>query len=250
MVVVDRMRATTASRLTSGRPRQFWVMCEKSRCSILFHLLVPGGKWGREVADVDRHVEFVGEPLEPLLPDMRPMAVAAARVGRDEDLAGVGVALRADLAPPRLDRRNREHRRIVIDAHAHEAVVGRDVIDAVGDRLAERVGKKIVDIDPVGFALGLPFASPVLEVADEFLLLGVDGDHRDSPRDAVLGLGVDVFELRVAIRMLGAFDGLVRRLKAVAMVAEQLGHRPVTDANAVLLEQLGGQDVRALARPT
>ena len=28
-----------------GRPRQFIVMWENSRCSILFHLLVPGGKW-------------------------------------------------------------------------------------------------------------------------------------------------------------------------------------------------------------
>ena len=26
-----------------GRPRQFIVMCENRRCSILFHLLVPGG---------------------------------------------------------------------------------------------------------------------------------------------------------------------------------------------------------------
>ena len=25
--------------------RQFWLMKEKSRCSILFHLLVPGGRW-------------------------------------------------------------------------------------------------------------------------------------------------------------------------------------------------------------
>jgi len=30
--------------LVSGRPRQFIVMCEKRRCSILFHLLVPGGR--------------------------------------------------------------------------------------------------------------------------------------------------------------------------------------------------------------
>jgi hypothetical protein len=43
--VVDRMSATTASRVTSGRPPQFCVIWEKSRCSILFHLLVPGGKW-------------------------------------------------------------------------------------------------------------------------------------------------------------------------------------------------------------
>jgi len=32
------------SWLTSGLPRQFWLMKEKSRCSILFHLLVPGGR--------------------------------------------------------------------------------------------------------------------------------------------------------------------------------------------------------------
>ena len=33
------------SWLVSGRPRQFMVMWENSRCSILFHFEVPGGKW-------------------------------------------------------------------------------------------------------------------------------------------------------------------------------------------------------------
>jgi hypothetical protein len=33
------------SWLVSGRPRQFIVMWENSRCSILFHFDVPGGKW-------------------------------------------------------------------------------------------------------------------------------------------------------------------------------------------------------------
>ena len=32
------------SWLTKGLPRQFWLMKENNRCSILFHLLVPGGK--------------------------------------------------------------------------------------------------------------------------------------------------------------------------------------------------------------
>ena len=36
---------TTTSWLVSGRPRQFMVMWENSRCSILFHFDVPGGKW-------------------------------------------------------------------------------------------------------------------------------------------------------------------------------------------------------------
>jgi hypothetical protein len=38
------MSCTTVSWSTSGRPRQFSVILQKSRCSILFHLDVPGGK--------------------------------------------------------------------------------------------------------------------------------------------------------------------------------------------------------------
>ena len=45
VVRVEAMVATTTSWLVNGRPRQFMVIWENSRCSILFHLLVPGGKW-------------------------------------------------------------------------------------------------------------------------------------------------------------------------------------------------------------
>jgi len=44
-VVVAAMLFTMTSWLVKGRPRQFMVMWENSRCSILFHLEVPGGKW-------------------------------------------------------------------------------------------------------------------------------------------------------------------------------------------------------------
>ncbi len=44
-VRVFPIKFTTTSRLVSGRPRQFCVMWQNIRCSILFHLLVPGGKW-------------------------------------------------------------------------------------------------------------------------------------------------------------------------------------------------------------
>ena len=50
-----------------------------------------------------RHVELVGEPLQLGLPHARAVTVAA-RVGGDEDLAGVGVAPLADVLPPGLDR--------------------------------------------------------------------------------------------------------------------------------------------------
>ena len=43
-VVVAPMLLTTTSRLVRGRARQLIEMREKSRCSILFHFDVPGGR--------------------------------------------------------------------------------------------------------------------------------------------------------------------------------------------------------------
>ena len=44
LVVTALMVSMMTSWETSGRPRQFMVIAENSRCSILFHLLVPGGR--------------------------------------------------------------------------------------------------------------------------------------------------------------------------------------------------------------
>jgi hypothetical protein len=41
LVVVAPINSTTARRSVSGRPRQFCVMWQNSRCSILFHFEVP-----------------------------------------------------------------------------------------------------------------------------------------------------------------------------------------------------------------
>src|ERR687894_540092 len=81
-VVVAAIRLTTTSWLASGRPRQFWLMNEKSRCSILFHLLVPGGKWhtaiSSPVSSANRWSSaFQRRTREPLLPP--PSAVISSR---------------------------------------------------------------------------------------------------------------------------------------------------------------------------
>lgn len=44
-MVVAAIRFTITSWLIRGLLRQLRVMNEKSGCSILFHLLVPGGRW-------------------------------------------------------------------------------------------------------------------------------------------------------------------------------------------------------------
>src|SRR6516162_3700785 len=40
LVVVAPISSTTARRSVSGRPRQFWVIGQNSRCSILFHCVL------------------------------------------------------------------------------------------------------------------------------------------------------------------------------------------------------------------
>src|SRR5665811_2251416 len=45
VVVVAPIRLRIVSWLVRGLPCQLRVIWENSRCSILFHLLVPGGRW-------------------------------------------------------------------------------------------------------------------------------------------------------------------------------------------------------------
>jgi hypothetical protein len=45
VVAVLLIRSTMTWWVERARPRQLRVIWENSRCSILFHLLVPGGRW-------------------------------------------------------------------------------------------------------------------------------------------------------------------------------------------------------------
>jgi len=40
LVVVEAISSTTVSLLVKGLPRQFWVIWQKRRCSILFHCVL------------------------------------------------------------------------------------------------------------------------------------------------------------------------------------------------------------------
>jgi hypothetical protein len=50
VVVVAAIVCTMTSWLVSGRARQLREIWENSRCSILFHLEVPGGKWQQVIS--------------------------------------------------------------------------------------------------------------------------------------------------------------------------------------------------------
>jgi len=93
-------------------------MNENSRCSILFHLLVPGGKWQTMIC---RPVPSAALQLD--LPQFGAVGVRAAAIGGDRQRLGVRVALPAEVLPPAQDRVDRELGRVAVDADVDPALV-------------------------------------------------------------------------------------------------------------------------------
>ena len=171
-------------------------MKEKRRCSILFHLLVPGGRWQTVMVEI----EFVSELLQFHLPQAQPRSIAAAAIGRDGEMLGIGIAGRAHQLPPAADRIDCEAGGVVVDADADPAGVLADVVDPVRHGAALAADEEVVDPHFLRLALRTPFAAGVLEVADQFLLLGIDRDRRLAGGKRCLHLIVDVAEITSAFR--------------------------------------------------
>src|SRR5271156_5816292 len=70
--------------------------------------LVPFAGSGRQMADGDLDVEFIGQGLEFELPQAYARAIAAAAVCGDHQLPGLGIALTPHDLPPTADRIDRE----------------------------------------------------------------------------------------------------------------------------------------------
>src|SRR3954451_24460690 len=66
-VVVFAIKFTITSRLSKGFALQFLVMYENIRCSILFHLLVPGGKWHTCISMANSVANFCNSFFHSLL---------------------------------------------------------------------------------------------------------------------------------------------------------------------------------------
>src|SRR6187455_660581 len=127
-------------------------------------------------------------------------------------------------------------------------LIGCDIVDAVGRDLAEVRIHEIIDANFLRLSFWVPFLATVLEIADQFLLLGVDRNHRITSRLVLRRPASDMGELGVPVRMVAAFPGLAGRLETVAKVREKVTDTPLADLMAPLGQFLR-QPRRALARP-
>ena len=92
------------------------------------------------------------------------------------------------------------------------------------------------------------FTTAILEIADQLLLLGVDGDRRLARRQRLLHLIVDIAELRIAVGMVRPLEGLAIGLQAIAQLSQQIGHHIMADAMTEPVKP-GRQMAQALRRP-
>jgi hypothetical protein len=106
-------------------------------------------------------------------------AVAAAGIGKDEQLPAAMVPISAIALPPTGDRAGGEGCCVMRDAYEGRASVSEQVIDSIRDRDADGIGTEIVIIDAHGRAV--PLDAIVLEVADQFSFFGVDTNVGRGP---------------------------------------------------------------------
>src|SRR5688572_18792969 len=141
----------TARRLVKGRARQFCVIWQKRRCSILFHLEVPGGKprsstrSGRPGSEA--HASTAG-------------SVGAAAVGRDHQPGGRGIEGTTFLVEPGTNGVDRELGGIA--GHTDTAAVVGQIVDAIGHDLAEVLVLEVMNLGSPRLALGTPSSVPLL----------------------------------------------------------------------------------------
>jgi hypothetical protein len=129
-----------------------------------------------------------------------------------------------------------------------KARVGGEVVDAVGDRAPRLLDQEIVDAHLLEVVLGPPLAARVLEVADQLLLLRIDGDHRAPFGQRLPRRLVDDGELGVPVGVIGAFLGLAVGVQAEPPGFQQLAHHRVADL-VPEFAQSRGERAQALAGP-
>ena len=136
----------------------------------------------------------------------------------------------------------------MIDPEIDPASIGGEIVNPVGHRAAELLDQEVVHPDLFRIARRTIFTPTVLEVADQFLLLRIDRDHRLALGQRSAHRRIDVVELRVPIRMAVALQRLTIALQAEAHAVQQFADQRTAHLVTLGLQFLG-QPPQALACP-
>ena len=211
--------------------------------------LVPLARPWRKMADCDVQTRLIRQFLQLPFLQPYPRAFTAAGVGRDQQLPGLGITSLAHRIPPATDALHCKSRRVMIHSHIYPTAVLPDSVDPLRSHFAPLLDLEIMHAHLFWFSLGPQFPPAILEIPNQLFLLRVYRDHRLSVSQTPLDPSIDVFKLRVAVRMLGALQHLAVGLQAIIHSLEQFRYGLAVGRMSPLI-QLLSQVPHALAGPT
>src|SRR5450755_4602506 len=214
------------------------------RCSILFHFDVPGGKWQTRIDSASS----LGEFLQFGLPQVGAAGVAAAAVSSDRQARRFGVALLAEVLPPRADRVDREGAGVMGDTNAEHPLVGVDVEHAVRDRVPQILVLEVVAANLHRSPGRLVLPPDSLEIPHQLALFRVYGYHRLIRGERRARRLVEMPKLRVTVGMILPLPRLGVRVQPKPEPPKQLPGRPIRNLMPGRLKRTR-ELLQALRRP-
>ena len=199
---------------------------------------VPLGSAGRIVSDGDVEIEGIGElRLDFGFPTAATTAVAAAGVGENEKLTGLGVLEGAFTLPPVSDRVSGKSGSVVRNANNNRAAVGEGLVDSVRDGNADGIGAEIVIMNRPSILI--PTSAVVFEVSDQFALFGIDADDGQvAPSKTLTQIG-NVIELEISVGSGIGSNFLLVDAQRVIHRVQQAGDGVGRNGEAIASEQAG-----------
>ena len=208
---------------------------------------IPFGSAGWVVGNGEGQPEGICQlRLEFGFPGTATTAIAAAGVAQDEDLSGTWIAERSLLPPPMSDRVSGKGGCVMRDANHDGASIGEEIIDAVRYGDAGGVRAEIVIVDQ---ARGqIPAHSGILEIADQFALLGIHADDGVAPTLESVPKIAEIEELIIAIRTMVGREFFVIDPKGIAHPMEKTGDGVGADDDTEVAQRHGNL-LRSSSRP-
>ena len=216
-------------------------MWQNSWCSILFHLLVPGGKWQTSMTSPvssARHSELV-------LPQAGAGGVGTAGVAGDEQPGGALVARNwPSCLPPQPDRVHRERGGLVAGADGHEPAVGRDVVDPVGQSVTVSFVPEVMVPHLHRVPRGPPGPPVPVIGAELLLLLPVDAGHGLPGRldSAILALMCPNWASRSSCCLPSVTRDMPRRLQPSSCISRAIASFPQANPRRAICRAMPRSD--------
>src|SRR5438128_11522808 len=140
---------------------------------------MPLGRASGVVSDGDVEMKAIGElSLQFRFPAPAATTVAAARVGNNEQLAGMGILGKSFTLPPMGDGVGGESGGVVRDANDDGPAVVDGLIDAIRDSDTESDGEEVMIIDHSGRAVATRLRD--LNLVNHLELIGIDANGRHA----------------------------------------------------------------------